>query len=518
MKNKKSIRIIICGLIVYVLLLIVLTAVESKAPGSSIHSIWDALWYSIITITTVGYGDMAPVTPFGRVLGLVFALCSIGLLTALISLGVSLIGGEAPRFRLRHARSRNWYWFSVENADSTALAKAIQQEDPDSLVVFPRGDGNPGKEPGVLRTDADPAELLRTREKPDGLSLFYAGEDRWHNAAAAVGAGDLGVPVYSLTDCAADNLPENVQFFSPSEVLSRSYWKKHPIGEQERCVIFIGCEETGSALLTRALLTNIFEKTHVLEYHVFGSAQGFASLHPEIVAALAPGHPYEDSLIFHDEAWTAAPDLLARADRIILCADTDPENLMIHSQLRQWFAVPGKVHVRLFAEVPGVDSFGSREDSLTPEFVMKDAVNHMAILINDLYNENSDHPVAWRDLGEFFRQSNIAAADHLPVKVRWLLGEDVRDITPEQCQQAYDVFCGLDPAQREICREMEHRRWLRFYQMYNWRLADKRNDALRLHVSMVPYDRLSEAEQKKDDYAWELLGSIAERRSGREGV
>ena len=36
--------------------------------------------------------------------------------------------------------------------------------------------------------------------------------------------------------------------------------------------------------------------------------------------------------------------------------------------------------------------------------------------------------------------------------------------------------------------------------------------------SFDPYDQLSEPEQKKDDYAWELLGRIAERRGGREGV
>ena len=55
---------------------------------------------------------------------------------------------------------------------------------------------------------------------------------------------------------------------------------------------------------------------------------------------------------------------------------------------------------------------------------------------------------------------------------------------------------------------MEHRRWLRFYQMYNWRYSPTRDNPMRLHPMMLPYEDLSESEQKKDAYAWELIGSL----------
>ena len=38
---------------------------ESKSPDANITSGGDSLWYSIVTITTVGYGDRYPVTPGG---------------------------------------------------------------------------------------------------------------------------------------------------------------------------------------------------------------------------------------------------------------------------------------------------------------------------------------------------------------------------------------------------------------------------------------------------------------------
>ncbi len=52
--------------------------VESAAQSEKFSSIPATMWWSVITVTTVGYGDVAPITPLGRILAGVIALLGVG--------------------------------------------------------------------------------------------------------------------------------------------------------------------------------------------------------------------------------------------------------------------------------------------------------------------------------------------------------------------------------------------------------------------------------------------------------
>ena len=56
---------------------------EENAKGSNIHSYPDALWWAIVTVTTVGYGDRYPITEGGRIVAAVLMLVGIGLIGVL---------------------------------------------------------------------------------------------------------------------------------------------------------------------------------------------------------------------------------------------------------------------------------------------------------------------------------------------------------------------------------------------------------------------------------------------------
>ena len=69
------------------------TLAEDVGDGRRVHSFFDALWWSSATITTVGYGDIAPVTPAGRV---------VGVFTMLVGISTfSVVTAKAAQFLLK---------------------------------------------------------------------------------------------------------------------------------------------------------------------------------------------------------------------------------------------------------------------------------------------------------------------------------------------------------------------------------------------------------------------------------
>jgi len=67
---------------------------EEKAKDGNIHSYPDALWWAIVTVTTVGYGDRYPTTEGGRAVAVVLMLVGIGLIGVLTATVASVFVKE----------------------------------------------------------------------------------------------------------------------------------------------------------------------------------------------------------------------------------------------------------------------------------------------------------------------------------------------------------------------------------------------------------------------------------------
>lgn len=79
MKLSKGLKIGL-GIGVYVVLLFVISSAERADPDGTIRTFVDALWYSLITLTTIGYGDLYPVTALGKLVSLTLVIGSIGVI------------------------------------------------------------------------------------------------------------------------------------------------------------------------------------------------------------------------------------------------------------------------------------------------------------------------------------------------------------------------------------------------------------------------------------------------------
>lgn len=501
MNNKrKTILYVLLALAAYLLLLGLLVWAEGGQGKEAIDSLPKALWYSLVTLTTVGYGDLAPRTLWGRLVGLVFLLLSTGLLALLIGLAASSLTDRLlPGFRLWRSRRQRWYVFSNENAASRALAEKLD----DGLIVFCRGKATRRAQNRLTLREPPGALFARPVAAAGERVLFAMDKDALANERDALALQGLPIRIYARSEGLGEGLPENVTPFNEYECCARLYWQTRPWNAAGERIVLLGNGRYARALLDQGLLT----APPGCGIDLFGDWSGWQALHRAVLALpeVAP------ALSFHDKDWRACPDLLKDTERIVICGDDHRANLDTLHRLRLYFPTRCPIDVRSARGLQEAFYFGQGDTLFTPELVMKQSLDRLARQMHALYRAQAGYPVpAWEALSDFLKRSNFAAADHLLTKARLLLPEaDARALTPEVCKRAAGRFDALTDDERELCRRIEHNRWVLFHALYNWRYAPVRDNDAREHPLMVPYEALDESERVKDDSAWLLLNALS---------
>jgi len=96
-------RFVLAAGLMFLNLTAVVYLYERHAPGGNIKSVGNALWWAVVTITTVGYGDYTPVTPQGRIAAMVLMFVGFAVLATVTAQISSAFIDQAARTRAREA-------------------------------------------------------------------------------------------------------------------------------------------------------------------------------------------------------------------------------------------------------------------------------------------------------------------------------------------------------------------------------------------------------------------------------
>jgi voltage-gated potassium channel len=70
-------------MVLFVVVIILISSIPIVLIEPSINSITDAIWWAVVTTTTVGYGDISPETNLGRIIAILLMIVGIGIIGAI---------------------------------------------------------------------------------------------------------------------------------------------------------------------------------------------------------------------------------------------------------------------------------------------------------------------------------------------------------------------------------------------------------------------------------------------------
>jgi voltage-gated potassium channel len=169
MKNKPlftNILVFQFLLIFYLGLLYLLFYFENKYQNPQFNTIWDTLWFSLVTLSSVGYGDKVPISWEGKVIALIFIFLSVGFLGYLYSQIINFFSmfstqNKAGQFGTRftnHTVIIGWDDFGQSVAD-----KLIEKLEKVLIVV----------------DDSDQVELIYQSYTKDEVFVLFSEFDNW---------------------------------------------------------------------------------------------------------------------------------------------------------------------------------------------------------------------------------------------------------------------------------------------------------------------------------------------------
>jgi voltage-gated potassium channel len=106
---REKMAILAAALFIVFILVIVAASLtylaEHEAQPQAFANIPQAIWWAVVTVTTVGYGDVVPITPMGKFFGSVLGFIGVGMVA--LPAGILASGFSEALHRRRHTLERD---------------------------------------------------------------------------------------------------------------------------------------------------------------------------------------------------------------------------------------------------------------------------------------------------------------------------------------------------------------------------------------------------------------------------
>ncbi|HUR32395.1 MAG TPA: NAD-binding protein [Vicinamibacterales bacterium] len=541
--------------LVYVLgvvALVVLTSatgfyVAEIGTNQNLDSFGDAIWWAVVTVTTIGYGDIFPVTLLGRLVGgfLMFAgIGTLGVFTAAIAAYLIKFDG----FDALRARSLTGHVVICGLGSVGMLLAQAFRRDGYQVLALEKVEDNPhvaaAREAGVavLIGDASRREVLaRARLDRARHLVVVAGADGNNveiaaTARAVARDGGLSLPCstqiqnadlwYALRSWDVGTRDGfRLEFFNVTELGARALLARYSpftAAQRDRNVpprVLI----VGAGALSQHLIRHMVRQWQDVEGHARPALpitlvdaatdtvhRDLHHRHPELrTLATLRALPVDlRSSEFERAAFLFDDHGNCTVDQAYVCLDDEglalSTALLLMNHLRR-FGVPVTVRMNreaglaalLRAVGPRADRgveqlrvFSLLEQASRPEFVLRGTNEILARALHQDYlsqasKEQNPAAVPWDDLPLELKESNRTQADHIAVKLE-AVGCHIVPLTALEA----DSFA-FTPEEVERLAEMEHERWCAERRRQGWTQGE-RNPEKKTNPSLVPWARLDE--------------------------
>jgi len=167
----------------------------------------------------------------------------------------------------------------------------------------------------------------------------------------------------------------------------------------------------------------------------------------------------------------------------------------------------------------GIHIFNMMDNTCIEAVMINEQLDHLAHTIHEEYVSTELKKgtplkawaslVHWDELAEDYKDANRNQSDHFMVKLR-ALGLDTEPKGGPKTPVDFRRFLEDNPEMVQRLAQAEHRRWNADRWIAGWTYGRVRNDKLRLHSSLIPWDEISEAEKQKDiDTIYKIPAQLA---------